>query len=113
MSFLAELAHLTQRGLIDQNESEFFKDCYDRNDKKLTMIMDVFRKSQDRDDFIHSLSRYYQKNGPKIPVEETNPFILEVEAIAKFGKFEANVVEFCKKMFAQKDPKLMGVFNAY
>jgi len=113
-SFLIELAQLTESGVFDQQENDFFKDCYDKKDKKLAMIMDAFRKSQDHDDFIHSLSRYYKKNGPpKVVVEETNPFILEVETIAKYGKFEASVVEFCKRMYAEKDAKLMSVFNAY
>jgi len=78
------------------------------------MIIDTFRKSLDRDDFIHSLSRYYKKNvPPKVIVEESNPFIIEVETIAKFGKFEASIVEFCKRMYTEKDAKMISIFNAY
>jgi hypothetical protein len=53
----------------------------------------------------------------EVKVEEAppsrDPFIVEVEALANFGKFDQSVVKFCKDLYQVKDRKLMGIYSAY
>lgn len=60
-----ELSHLAQRGVVDDRELEFLRNCYADGDKKLEMIINAFNTNKDKDDFIDSLSRYCKKNAPQ------------------------------------------------
>ncbi len=47
-------------------------------------------------------------------MQERDPFIAEIEVLSlKFGKLDAAVVEFCKKLYELKDRKLMQVYKTY
>ena len=62
---------------------------------------------------MNRLYRKYQNAAPARtaeikPVEERDPFIVEIETLSnKFGKFSQAEVEFVKKLYEQKDRKLM------
>lgn len=38
---------------------------------------------------------------------------MEIESIANFGKFSADIVKFCKEKFAAQDKKLISIYQAY
>lgn len=86
------------------------------------MILNVYKaykQNLDKDDFVDSVTRLFkkaqkQKVKEEVKVAEPEPerdaFIIEIEALAKFGKFDSEVVAFCKDLYAKKDRKLTSVF---
>lgn len=42
-----------------------------------------------------------------------DPLLMEIESLAKFGKFEPEAVEFCKQLCQQQDRKLLSIYSAY
>lgn len=94
---MAELIHLQQRGLVDDDEFTLLKEKHESDDRKLTLIFNAFKTTQDRDDFIHSIKRFCKRQ-KAVPLKvNTDPFTLEVESIGRVGKFSALVVAFCKE----------------
>ena len=74
------------------------------------LIVNALSVNHDKEDFIDSIQRYVKKDGPK---EETNPSVLEVEAIARFGKFEPVIVQFVKEKIQENDAKLRSIYGVY
>lgn len=42
-----------------------------------------------------------------------DPFILEIESLAKYGQFSQDIVQFCKQKHSQNDKKIVSTYQAY
>ena len=120
--FLLEVETLGAERLIDEQMERWLRERHDEKNKMLNSVFKTFRQTGDRPDFVNSLNRLYRKHQIASvartidvqPVQERDPFIVEVETLAeKFGKFTQAEVEFVKRLYEQKDRKLMLVYNTF
>lgn len=63
--FILEIESINRVGKFSQPVTEFCKAKYAQNDKKLNGIYKAYLASLDRDDFIHSVNRYFKVAGKK------------------------------------------------
>lgn len=57
--FVAEIEALASFGKFDQGCVKFCIEMYQKQDKKITSIYAAYLKTTDRDDFIHTINRFY------------------------------------------------------
>lgn len=88
---------------LSEEAQKWAYEKYQAKDKMVVNIFGAFKQNQDKDDFIDSIARLYKKQNKvtlevKVDPPSKDPFILEIEALASFGKFEPVCVQWCKDM---------------